>query len=422
LLHDEVVAEAADNISRLLPHPSLTLWCGNNECLQGWTDWGWPLIVGDRSWGDGFYRHLLPEIVGRLDPTRPYIDGSPSSLASGSNPNDPHAGTVHLWDVWNERDYEHYRSHHPRFVAEFGFQAPPTLATITSAVSTRPLDVDTPELQHHQKAIDGEAKLQRALFHHFGEVADFDDWLYLTNVNQARAIEVGVGHFRAQHERCSGVVWWQLDDCWPAISWSVIDRAGRRKPSWYALRRSFADRLLVLDPGSDGQLDLVLVNDTAVAWNTAAEVRQLSPAGELLGEVDVDTIVDPRSCARLALPSGVERADVLTAATAGSLRVVHGRTGVDRQLIRPRWDVAVGVDGSAINVAVTARTLIRDLCLFADHVDPDAVVDDQLITLLPGETHRFEVRSAGRVDPADWVERLADDRLILRAVGDRRTG
>jgi beta-mannosidase len=391
------------------------------SALQGWTDWGWPAIVGDRTWGDGFYRHVLPEIVGRLDPARPYIDGSPTSLSSGSNPNDSHDGTVHLWDVWNERDYEHYRSHRPRFVAEFGFQAPPTLATITSAVSTRPIDIDAPELQHHQKAVDGEAKLQRALVHHFGEVADFDDWLYLTQVNQARAIDVGVGHFRALHERCSGVVWWQLDDCWPAISWSVIDRAGRRKPSWYALRRSFADRLLVLDPGGDGELDLVLVNDTADTWRVAAEVRQLSPAGDLLGEVELDTTVAPRSSARLALPSGAERADGLTLATAGSLRAVYGGASVDRKLIRPRWEVAVEVDGSAVNVAVTAHTLVRDLCLFADRVDPDAVVDDQLVTLLPGETHRFEVRRSEEIGPNTWMERLTDDGSVLRAVGDRRT-
>jgi beta-mannosidase len=112
----------------------------------------------------------------------------------------------------------------------------------------------------------------------------------------------------------------------------------------------------------------------------------------------------------------------LTVATAGSLRAVYGEAGIDRRLIRPRLDVDVEVDGSAIDISVTGHTLVRDLCLFADRVDPDAVVDDQLVTLLPGETHRFAVRPGGRVDPAGWVERLANDRSILRAVGDRRTG
>ncbi len=397
LLDAEVAAEAADNVTRLMSHASLALWCGNNECLQGWSEWGWRDVVGERPWGAGFYRGLLPEIVGDLDPGRPYLDGSPTALDPATEPNDPHHGTVHLWDVWNAFDYEHYRSHQPRFVAEFGFQAPPTASTITAAVTARPLVADAAEVQHHQKAVDGNVKLRRALAHHFGDVDDFDDWLFLTQVNQARAVEVGVGHFRSLHERCSGVVWWQLDDCWPAISWSVVDRAGRRKPSWYALRRSFADRLLVFDPnGPGGGLDLVLVNDAAEAWEAATIVQLVSASGDISDGVELNATVEPRSSRRLATPSGYGDGDGLVVATAtGSLRSVHGRPGADRQLVRPQWDADVSVDDAAVVVAVTARTFIRDLCLFADRVDPAATVDEQLVTLLPGETHTFTVSPPG---------------------------
>ena len=139
LLADEVAAEATDNVTRLTTHPSLALWCGNNECLEGWSEWGWQKAVGERPWGDGFYRHLLPELVAALDPGRPYVDGSPTALDVAIPPNSDDHGPAHLWDVWNRFDYEHYRAHRPRFVAEFGFQAPPTAATIAAAVSARPL-------------------------------------------------------------------------------------------------------------------------------------------------------------------------------------------------------------------------------------------------------------------------------------------
>ena len=354
LLRDEVAAEAVDNVTRLMSHPSLAVWCGNNECLQGWAEWGWADLVGDRPWGDGFYRDLLPAIVGELDPERPYVDGSPTALDPAIPPNVPDRGTVHLWDVWNRFDYEHYRSHRPRFVAEFGFQAPPAAATISAAVSTRPLAADAAEVQHHQKAIDGDGKLHRALVHHFGDGHDFDDWLFLTQLNQARAIDVGVGHFRALHERCSGVVWWQLDDCWPSISWAVVDRAGRRKPSWYALRRSFADRLLVLAPSDrSGGLDLVVVNDAAEAWSTSPLVQVVSPSGDVLDAVELDVTVAPRSKASLALPP-VYGSNGLVVATAGPRRAVHGQPGVDRHLIRPQWDLDVVVHGSSVDVTVTA--------------------------------------------------------------------
>ena len=383
---------------------------------------GWQEIVGERPWGDGFYRHLLPDVVAALDPGRPYIDGSPTALDATIPPNSADRGTVHLWDVWNRFDYEHYRTHRPRFVAEFGFQAPPTAATIAAAVTSRPLRVDGEEVQHHQKADDGDGKLRRALVHHFGQVADFDDWLYLTQVNQARAIDVGVGHFRALHDRCSGVVWWQLDDCWPSISWAVIDRAGRRKPSWYALRRSFADRLAVLQPSNDADLVLTLVNDSADVWEAAPVVQHIAPAGVVLDEVTLEATVGPRSIARLALPRGYAGGDSLTMATAGACRAVHGRAGVDRLLVRPHWEVAVDADMSSISVAVTAHSFVRDLCLFADRIDPGAVVDEQLVSLLPGETHTFIVSTSGVPDPVEWAERLKFGGSVLRAVGDRRTG
>jgi beta-mannosidase len=421
LLVDEVAAEAADNVTRLMSHPSLALWCGNNECLWGWADWGWPELVGDRPWGLGFYRGLLPEIVDALDATRPYVDGTPTALDPAIHPNDGNHGTVHLWDVWNEFDYEHYRSHRPRFVAEFGFQAPPTASTIAAAVTARPLTVDAPEVQHHQKAVDGQEKLRRALVHHFGDIADFDDWLFLTQVNQARAIDVGVGHFRSLHDHCSGVVWWQLDDCWPSISWSVVDRAGRRKPSWYALRRSYADRLLVLEPTScDEGLDLVLVNDSSEAWAVSTVVQFVSPAGEVLDSAELAALVAPRSNHRLGIPPGFH-GDGLVVATAGSLRTVYGRPDVDRRLVRPRWDADIGFGESAVVVTVRAKTLVRDLCLFADRVDPAATVDDQLVTLLGGETHTFTVDTAGVPDRAAWAGQLAPDGLVLRAIGDRPT-
>jgi beta-mannosidase len=421
LLGDEVAAEATENVTRLMPHASLALWCGNNECLQGWAEWGWPDVVGDRPWGASFYRRLLPDIVGALDPTRPYLDGTPTALDPALPPNGPDHGTVHLWDVWNQFDYEHYRTHRPRFVAEFGFQAPPTFSTIAAAVSTRPLTIDSPEVQHHQKATDGESKLRRSLDHHFGDVDDFDDWLYLTQVNQARAIELGVGHFRALHERCSGVVWWQLDDCWPSISWAVVDRAGRRKPGWYTMRRSFAERLLVLHPhDSDGTLDLVLVNDSTEPWEASTVVERVSPAGDVDRAADLTATVAPRRSERLAVPTG--GVDGLVVATSRAQRAVHAPPSVDSRLPRPQWELAVGFGPSSVSVSVTATTVVRDLCLFADRVDPGAAVDEQVVTLLPGETHTFTVSTSRAPDRPAWIEQLRDGGLVLRAIGDGRTG
>src|SRR5690606_26782895 len=138
------------------------------------------------------YYDLLPSVVAELDPTRPYWPGTPYSGAPDLPPNDPARGTIHIWDVWNTRDYTHYASYRPRFVAEFGFQGPPTYATLRRAVSDDPLTPTSPGVLHHQKADDGHGKLMRGLEGHFRTPRTFDDWHYLTQLNQARAIAFGV--------------------------------------------------------------------------------------------------------------------------------------------------------------------------------------------------------------------------------------
>ncbi|MBP0649644.1 hypothetical protein J8J40_21615, partial [Mycobacterium tuberculosis] len=75
----EIEAEARDNVARLMPHPSLVLWNGNNENIWGYVAWGWQSELQGRSWGARYYFELLPKIVAETDPTRPYWPGSPYS-------------------------------------------------------------------------------------------------------------------------------------------------------------------------------------------------------------------------------------------------------------------------------------------------------------------------------------------------------
>ena len=92
------------------------IWNGNNENLWGYVQWGWRPLLAGRSWGNGYYRELFPNLLAELDPTRPYSPGSPFSFTDYLHPNDENNGTMHIWDVWNERDYTGYRDYTPRFV------------------------------------------------------------------------------------------------------------------------------------------------------------------------------------------------------------------------------------------------------------------------------------------------------------------
>ena len=170
----EFEAEARENVARLTAHPSLVLWNGGNENLWGFMDWGWQEELQGRTWGHYYYTELFPAIVAELAPTTPYSDGSPYSPRAPLDvihPNDPDHGTHHQWEVWNRIDYTQYRSEIPRFCSEFGFQGPPTWSTMERAMTNADGTVatkDDPVWLLHQKADDGNGKLDRGLAPHLG--------------------------------------------------------------------------------------------------------------------------------------------------------------------------------------------------------------------------------------------------------------
>ncbi|HEY5051171.1 MAG TPA: glycoside hydrolase family 2 protein, partial [Acidothermaceae bacterium] len=420
-LRSEVVAEAREAVTRLSAHPSLALWNGNNENIWGHEDWGWKEHLGDRTWGWGYYTDVLPSIVAELDPTRPYSPGTPYSFTDGLPPNDPTHGTMHIWDVWNELDYTAYRRYVPRFVAEFGFQGPPTWATLTDAIHDDPLSSESPGILSHQKADDGNGKLARGLETHFPQPDSFDDWHWATSLNQARGVALGIEHFRSWSPVCMGTVVWQLNDIWPAISWAAIDGAGRRKPLWYALRRSFSDRLLTMQP-RDGGLTLIAVNDSGQAWREDVTLTRRTTEGVVLDTTVVSLDVAPRCT--FAVPISAELA--AAGAKAGELLLAearahrawwHGCEDIDAGLPAPDLTATAERLPGGYRLTVTAHALVRDLTVLADRLSPDACVDDMLVTLLPGESVVFTITTSAQLS----LEQLTDP-LVLRSANQLVTG
>jgi beta-mannosidase len=434
-LRGEVVAEATEAVTRLSPHPSLVLWNGGNENIWGHEDWGWKPALGERTWGWGYYTDVLPGIVGTLDPTRPYTPGSPYSFRDGTHPNDPDHGTLHIWDVWNQVDYTVYRTYRPRFVAEFGFQGPPTWATLVRAIPEDSRDSDSAAMLTHQKADDGNAKLARGLAPHLPTPVDFDDWHWATSLNQARAMTVGIEHLRALGPHCGGAVVWQLNDCWPVTSWAAIDGDGRLKPLWYALRRSFANRLLTIQPCGGG-LTLVLVNDSDGSWSDTVRLNRFDVGGDCLAGTALPVTVAPRSTVSVEVPEAIavagNRRRELVEASAGV-----GGTGVigdavlrahwffvpdvDSELPDPAAEVTVEAIAGGYRVDVIAISLLRDLAVLADRAAPDAVVDDMLVTLLPGQRASFTVTTGESLPSTAFT----DPRVLRSAnqlVAAARTG
>ncbi|MFZ7086634.1 glycoside hydrolase family 2 protein [Curtobacterium sp. RRHDQ10] len=315
----EVIAEARDNVARLSRHPSLVVWNGNNENIWLHDVDDWARDLGDRGYGLDYYLDLLPTIVDAVDESRFYTVASPWSGDEDVPPNDVDHETHHSWDVWNRLGDEHYRDSVPRFVAEFGWQAPPQWRTMRDAVTDEPMTPTSPGVVHHQKAADGMGKLARGLAPRFpasfpDDAAGFDRWHYLTQLQQTRAVSTGIEHWRTHWPRNTGTIVWQLNDLWAVSSWAAVDGAGRPKPLFHELRRLYDDVLLTIRPVASGAPDPVTDDVTGgphpstatlpvqgVAGSAPASsppAHELSDEG-VLGALADTAVLDPDAVRRL---------------------------------------------------------------------------------------------------------------------------
>ncbi len=427
-LWEEIEAEARENVVRLMPHPSLVLYNGGNENLWGHVDWHWQERLDGRTWGAKYAYDLFPAIVAELDPTRPYSDNSPySPRVDGQDvhPNNPDHGTHHQWEVWNRVDYTAYRSEIPRFCSEFGFQAPPAWRTLSDwvhAVDGSPLaSASDPKNDAnfllHQKADDGNGKLDRGLAAHFGVPDNFADWHWATQLNQARAVTYAIDHYRRWWPRTAGAIVWQLNDCWPVTSWAAIDFEERPKPLWYAMRRAFAPRNLVF-ASEDGILSVVVLNDTDQPWRGELRLSREQLDGEILATITVQVNVEPRTAMPIALPDALSHpqdrtVEIVVARIEGVTRVHAFVEDIELALEADPLDVLVEPTDDGYAVTVTARSFARDVTLLADRAAPDAEVDDALVTLTAGQSATFRVRTK-----ASELQETLDRAPVLRTAND----
>jgi beta-mannosidase len=404
-LRSEVEAEAREAVARIGVHPSVVLFNGNNENLEGFEEWGWKERLDGRSWGAGYYDELLPTIVAELAPHVPYTPGSPFSPGGVSRPNDPAHGSVHIWDLWNQRDWPDYRQYRPRFVAEFGWQGPPAWTTLTRSIHDDPLTPESPGMLVHQKAAEGNVKLALGLVRHAPVPDVMSAWHWAMQLNQARAIGTALEHFRSLAPLNMGAIVWQLNDCWPVTSWAAIDGDGHEKPLLYALKHAFAPRLVTIQPRGEG-LAVVLSNESDDRWAGSLTIERLDYDGAVLARQESAVDIAARESGTVAVhlgEPGDPRRELVRARVVGT----SGETAQgdwffadyrDSALPPAELSMSVRATSGGAEVDVTADTLVRDLAIQVDLLGSDAVADDAIITLLPGETVTITIVASQQFD------------------------
>ena len=293
---ENVHTEVIENVRRLRHRASLALWCGNNEMEWGLMDWGWqgrPGYEQMKALYDQFFHHTLPEWVLGEDPDHDYWPSSPSSNTPFENPNGQAQGDAHYWDVWHGRKpFTAYRNQYPRFMSEFGFQALPPLATIRTYAEEADWNMTSYIMERHQKNDSGNALMVAQLLDTFRLPKDFESLVYLSLVLQAEGIRYGVEHWRRYPRRVSGIIYWQLNDCWPVASWSSLDYFGRWKALHYAARRFYAPLLLSIEDQPTAQ-NVYLTSDLPEAWVGSVRWSLETLDGRVLEANEVPVTVAP---------------------------------------------------------------------------------------------------------------------------------
>lgn len=261
---ESVKEEATQQVTRLRNHASVVLFNGNNENSEAWHRWGWKDGRGEEEreyiWNEyqALFTGILPTAVEKYSDI-PYWESSPK-YGRGDQRYETHAN-AHDWWVWHDAfPFEHYEEHVPRFSSEFGFQSHPSYEVIQYINSDGSNDINSTDYATHQKHPRGNALIREYMERDFPVPESDEDYVYISQLLQAYGISKAINAQRRSRPRSMGTLYWQLNDCWPAVSWSSLDYFGNWKALHYQATRDY-ENVLVSVSVINNNLTAYIVND-----------------------------------------------------------------------------------------------------------------------------------------------------------------
>lgn len=412
---DEVVKEADNNIKRLRNHPSIVLWCGNNEIEQAWGQyeekrgWGWKERYSkqerEKIWQayDTIFHKILPDRVRALNPETEYWHSSPSAgmgkLAGHSNT----SGDMHYWGVWHGNEpIESFRKYKARFMSEYGFQSFPEFETVKKYTLPEDWDINSTVMRAHQRSGIGNDRIREYLNKSYNQPNTFEDFLYVSQLLQAEAIKIAIEAHRSNMPYCMGSLYWQLNDCWPVASWSGMDYYGRWKALHFFAREAFKNQILSVHQ-TNNKIDIYGISDTegtnaslrvnlmdfkgASLWNRSYSVSLSENSSKLLTSIDLSE-----------LPAMQHKTDALLSVT-----LIKNEKIIDSDIhyldeIKnlkfpyPELNIHIRQKPGKFDIEITSKYLCKNLMLISEGNAYDFA--DNFFDILPGETKVVTVKSS----------------------------
>lgn len=403
----QITIEAEQNIKRIRNHPSLALWCGNNEIEIAWAEydenrgWGWKqrysIEERKRIWKayDTIFHKILPNLVEQFSFQTPYWHSSPSAgkgkLASHTNT----SGDMHYWGVWHGNEpLEKFSDYKARFMSEYGFQSFPEFESIKKFTEPSDWGLYSEVMKAHQRSYIGNGRIIEYMDDYYDVPEQFEDLLYLGQILQAEAIKNAIESHRADMPYCMGSLYWQLNDCWPAASWSGIDYYGRWKALHYYARESFKNQIVrtvienskikiigVSDTrGSEVSLKVNLIDFEGLSlWNRNFRVEMPNNSTNTLTEIDLDKIPALRNSTKSLLYVSIVNNGHLIDSD-----IFYFEKPKELQLPYPDIHIHIREKADKYELEITSDKLCKNLMLVSE--SNAYSFSDNYFDILPGET------------------------------------
>ena len=407
---NSVKEEAIYNVKRIRTHPSLALWCGNNEVLSAWENWGWKKsIINDQSQEiadkiytsyDDLFHNILPNVIEKFDSDTAYWPSSPGS--SFGKKESFTSGDAHYWGVWwGKEPFTNYENKIPRFMSEFGFQSFPDFTSVLKYTNDSDHNIYSEVMKSHQRSSIGNETIEEYMLREYSKPNSFKNFLYVSQLLQAEGISMGMEAHRRNRDICMGSLYWQLNDCWPVASWSSIDYYGKWKALHYKTRESFASNLISLHKKID-EFDIYYVTDSLVESNLKLNLEMIDFKGNLIKSWTKTFKSKPNNSKKvlsvnyksLLLNDDFLRDKYIQAKVYSGNNLITKKTEYltdfkNLNLIKPDFKYDVIINKEFFEISLISKNLVKNLFLTSSI---DSNFSDNYFDLIPNEEKLIKIK------------------------------
>ena len=416
---DNIRKEAEYNVKRIRNHASVALWCGNNENLRAWNDWGWPAKVTREQaaelWSvyEKIYYKILPDAVKKYHPEIAYWPSSPQG--ENNTPSNPNSGDDHDWRIWfGDVPFSTYAEKTGRFISEYGLQSFPEMKTIRAFAADSDLAYRSPIMEHRQRSLmpwikpgfNGNEMINTYIKRYYKEPKDFESFVYLSQVMQAEGVKYAIETHRRQMPHCMGSLYWQINDCWPTMSWSSVDYFGRWKALHYMVKNAFQPIVPIIFR-SKGTIEVSVASDRLTAENVTLVATLYNFEGKSLWKKQTDLLIKANSSLiYLSIPEkellskGDARQITLEIELKNGNNLLaqnqfYFRDCKELSLVKPEIKQVIRKIGEQeYQIELTTNTLTKNVALFT--TETDGRFSDNYFDMIPGKTYTISFKGAAK--------------------------